>query len=160
MNLRHHLCLLLFSHCHTLVQQIINKLIPGLLVYQLMSKWDDSIWGLNLFCQWMCHTKHIRRETWLKHIFYKEKAFVLLRESSNVFQIYLQLIWGLSRAGTDRCDYNSRTPYGPEQVTPADTVWCPAGCLRGVEAHHMAAWQLSPQLTSNTCAGDNYNGPD
>lgn len=36
------------------------------------------------------------------------------------------------------------------QVTPGEVVWCAAGCLEGVELHHMSAWQLSHQLTSTT----------
>lgn len=37
-----------------------------------------------------------------------------------------------------------------KQVTPGEVVWCTAGCLEGVELHHMSAWQLSQQLTSTT----------
>lgn len=45
-----------------------------------------------------------------------------------------------------------------KQVTPGEVVWCTAGCLEGVELHHMSAWQLSQQLTSTTSTWHEYYG--
>lgn len=55
----------------------------------------------------------------------------------------------LTRNRTDRWGHNTMAPYAGKQVTPAEVVWCPAGCPEGVELRRMSQQQLSPPANVN-----------